>query len=288
MNDRQSATPLSSAVEVVGLIAGLVALVYLLGGFVVAIRLGFDGFSAESIVAVVGQLPRETVVTVGLVEALGPAVLTGLLAALSYAAFARPRKRDHKGDGLNTGRWWGLVFAGSAVLTTALLIPAVLQAYVTDGPSLTLAAAVMGWIVTYASVLLGRFALRRLGRISVGWYRATRGLVAGCVWAGIALTPAVIVAGAIALDAVRACTTDSDVPEDGALIAQTSTGVLMAVDAGARQSVVSLPAGRVTKLAYGERLCRPTVLPFHRAVADSKRQLSRPGRPPVTATAPWG
>jgi hypothetical protein len=69
----------------------------------------------------------------------------------------------------------------------------------------------------------------------------------------MALTPAVMLAGAITLDQVRACTTDSGVPQDGALIAQTADGVLVALEVGEMQSVMSVPGDRIGRITFGER-----------------------------------
>ena len=80
----------SNPAWLIGLIAGVVALVYLLGGVIYALRLVFDGFSLEAIVGLIGQLPRETVITAGFVEGLGPAVLVGIVVALGYGALDRP------------------------------------------------------------------------------------------------------------------------------------------------------------------------------------------------------
>src|ERR1700741_2915935 len=82
---------LTTATKVAGLLAGLIAAVYLLGGVVIALRLLFDGFSAGSMVTLLGQLPRELVITTAMLEVIGLAAVVGIVAALGYGAFSGPR-----------------------------------------------------------------------------------------------------------------------------------------------------------------------------------------------------
>ncbi|HEX5621959.1 MAG TPA: hypothetical protein VFX51_26265 [Solirubrobacteraceae bacterium] len=74
----------------VGVIAGAVAVVYLLGGLIFSIRLLLDAVSISSTASVVGQLSRELLITTGLVQGIGPAVLVGLAAGVLYGALRRP------------------------------------------------------------------------------------------------------------------------------------------------------------------------------------------------------
>jgi hypothetical protein len=74
----------------VGLIAGVVAVVYLLGGLIFSFRLVLDAVSISSTASIVGQLSRELLITTGLVQGIGPAVLVGLGAGLVCGARGWP------------------------------------------------------------------------------------------------------------------------------------------------------------------------------------------------------
>ena len=85
--------PLKIATTLVGLLAGLVVGVYLLGGLVIALRLLFDDYDFNAVVVVLGQLPREPVIATAMLDVIGPAVAFGLLVALFYGARDRPKPR---------------------------------------------------------------------------------------------------------------------------------------------------------------------------------------------------
>ena len=67
---------IDNAGKAIGLIAGIVALGYAVGGLIVTLRMVYSGFSVDDAVGVVGQLPREFVVAAGFVP-LGIATVLG-------------------------------------------------------------------------------------------------------------------------------------------------------------------------------------------------------------------
>lgn len=243
---------LTTAGEAIGLIAGLVAIVYFLGGLVYALRLGFDGFALEAIVGLIGQLPRESVITAGFVEGLGPAVLVGIVAALGYGARDRPKPRNEEVDLLNKGPHWRLKLFGLLLPTFALVAPAILLAIDTEGVSGELVTSVLGFGVTYSMVCAGWFALRLLGKKHGQWYRLTHSAAAGVVWTGMALVPSVMFGAAVVFESARVCVRDRSNPVAGDLIAETKDRILLAREAGGRKTVVSLPASRVRRVEYGD------------------------------------
>jgi hypothetical protein len=262
-----AAGPLKSAGEAIGLIAGVVALVYLLGGIVLALRLAFDRFSVEAIVALIGQLPRETVITAGLVEAIAPAALLGIVAGLGYGLFNRPGPREHPDDRLNKGPLWQLKLVGLVFLAAALVAPAVVWVVIKEGPTMDLWTSLFGGAITYAAVCAGWFVLRQIGRHKPSnsthtrpWYRLTRAVAAGAVWAGMALVPAVMLAAVIPFDTARVCIEGRPTPQSGVLIADTKERVLIGIsmrdrmgsDEQQRQAVVSVPARIVSRVEYGD------------------------------------
>jgi hypothetical protein len=274
---------LKTAGEAIGLLAGAVAAVYLLGGLIYALRLGFDGFDIEAIVSVLGQLPRETLITAGLVEGIGPAVLVGLLAALGSGLVRRPKPRGAERPGrwpaslwpavwnrqeaqsnedldrLTTGPkpFWFFVFW--ILLASALVTPAVVLAIETEELSVDFITAPIGWSVTFSVVLAGWYALRKIGRTD--WARLWRALAAGGVWAGMALTPAVMFGAAVVLEPTRVCVRDADEHQTGDLIAETKERLLLATGIGDERAVLSLPTARVRRVEYGELSDSPAACP---------------------------
>lgn len=61
----------------------------MLGGAVLALRLMFDNFRLDAVVNLIGQLPREFVITAGFVEAVAPALVVGLLATARICVSGR-------------------------------------------------------------------------------------------------------------------------------------------------------------------------------------------------------
>lgn len=79
--------PLSQITKALGLLAGVATLVYLSGGFVLALRLGFEDLPWE---AVISQLPREFLISIGITTLVVPV----LIAASVYTGWRLQRGRD--------------------------------------------------------------------------------------------------------------------------------------------------------------------------------------------------
>jgi hypothetical protein len=73
---------LATAGQAIGLVARVVALGYLLGAGVISVRLFMDKFAPDEVASVIGELPREFVITLGFIEGLAIAASVGLLLAL--------------------------------------------------------------------------------------------------------------------------------------------------------------------------------------------------------------
>jgi hypothetical protein len=248
--------PLATAVEMVGLLAGIVVALYVLGGTILALRLLFDGFAVESVVALLGQLPREFVISTGVVQGIAPATVVGLIASLAYGVVNGPKPRgDDAGeasDHLTKGSPSQVkLFGGLAALALLLVSPAVTLVVVEDGVSPELGFAAAGLAVTYAVLCAGWFVKRRIAR-KRGWYRLTRALAAGAVWAAMALVPAVMAGGASVFEDARVCMTDSATAITGSLIGDTSERVILVANVENEENVMSLPAARVSRVEYGD------------------------------------
>ncbi|HEX5527629.1 MAG TPA: hypothetical protein VFX44_10605 [Solirubrobacterales bacterium] len=196
---------LKTATAVVGLLAGVVAGIYVMGGLVIALRLLFDHFSLQGAVTAVGQLPRESVVAMAMLNVIGPAVAFGLLAACAYGLFGRPQPRGGRGlddgkglerDQLTNGPLWrvALLFAGFLAIAVLGTLPALVEAIQTEHVSLLLVPCIYAAVVSYGIVAVGWYRIRRVAREDRS--RLDRALVAGLIWAVVALLPALMLASA--------------------------------------------------------------------------------------------
>ncbi len=267
---------LGTATKVAGLLAGAIAAVYLLGGVVIALRLLFDGFSAGSMVTLLGQLPRELVITTAMLEVIGLAVIVGVLAALCYGALNGPRERRNEKDGravTDSKELHKLDLLNSQPRKKRTYLLLVLIALALTGPALFVAldlveqsktdrliAVGFSFLVTLALVASGWFLLRRLAR-KKKWLRLPKAAAAGGLWAAMALVPALMFAGLLEFEDAQVCTAGSFAPVEGVLVGETPDHLLLATDFEDEESVLSLPADRVTKSEYGdltsEFICEP-------------------------------
>jgi hypothetical protein len=263
---------LRTAGEAIGLIAGAVAFVYLLGGLVIALRMIFDRFTLEETVGLIGQLPREFVVTAGFVEVVGISALVGLVAGLVLAAFNRPRRAqsdDERWPKLTDQRfrmptWFWLI--GLAVVLVAP--SAAWLALASDlEPLPSIVAIVAAALPSYGVVCLGWYGLRRVGMTAkadgetqtsgeVKGSRGQRALLGGAIWAGMTVPGVVVFLSLVGFEPARVCLRGSGQELTGRLVANTGEQVLLLrrEDNPERRSVVTVPGDRVERLDYGGNL----------------------------------
>jgi hypothetical protein len=268
---------LKAATTFVGLLAGLVVGVYMLGGLVIALRLLFDSYDFNSVVVVLGQLPREPVIATALLDVLGPAALFGLLAALYYGARDTPKARPWGGDELNDGPGaFFLRFLFIPAAAVALCAWAIAEAHSTDGWSLLLVlGGALGIAVTGTVFAAAWYFKRRVGRTS--WQRLPKAVAAGGLLAIVALTPAVMTASAYPFEHAVVCTTESQVPEKGLLIGEGSGRVLVEQSAYGEADVVSLPTANVTRTEFGDVERLPCPLPAGQTTAAGEAEAALDG-----------
>lgn len=241
----------NTATKAVGLLAGVVAATYLLGGAVIALRMLFEGFTPATVITLLGQLPRQLVISTALLDVIAPAATLGLVAALLYGAADRPQKLTEDETRIDKGPHPRRSFVLLAVFTLVLVAPAIYTVVHNEGWTWWLLTSVLGIVVTFALAVAGLYLVRRTGRRD-DWSRLVKAAATGAIWAGVALTPAVMLAGALKFEDALVCASDSLVPTEGALIGESSDHVLLATDFGDEESVLSLPADRVTKSQYGD------------------------------------
>ncbi|HEU4598395.1 MAG TPA: hypothetical protein VFS26_01485, partial [Solirubrobacterales bacterium] len=239
---------LTTATAAVGLLAGVVAMLYVLGGLVIALRMSFDHFSVASVVTTVAQLPRELVISTAMLNVLLPALTFGLLVALGVAFFhvvkGLPRRRASR-RGLT--RLEGV----APVLVAALLVsPAVGHVIASQGLGTVLLSSLLGLIVTALGALVAWTATKAVATGS--WHLGAKLLAIGGMAAAVAATPAVMFAASLDFEDALVCTTESPLPETGELIGEGGGRVLLEEEFGSEASVRSLPSERVTKTEFGD------------------------------------
>jgi hypothetical protein len=239
---------LKTATAIVGLLAGIVAGLYVLGGLVIALRLLFDHFSLAEIVSIVGQLPRELVVTTAMLDVLLPAATVGLVFGLlaAFVAGVRGISLPAASASVRLKGWAVLVVA-----TAVLVAPAIIHALVTDGPTLSVATSVIGIATTFLAAYAGWYGLRSI-TAAAGWGPGPKLLVGALVAAAVVATPAVMFAASHSFAHAQVCVVDSQAAVRGLLIGEGNDRVLLEQQGGDEAGVIALPSDRVSKSEYGD------------------------------------
>jgi hypothetical protein len=238
---------LKNAGEAVGLIAGIVALTYLLGALVLLLRLVFDGYRAEQAVAVIGELPRERVVSLGFVEVVASAAIIGIFAALFAATINKPS--HHR----NTGSLW----------KPPWLIPLLVAVSVAmAGATIVVFERLEDWRwqiwlnliaipFTFVILLAGWRALRLAGGDLE--HRASRVVLVGFVFTLVTIPTTLFASAVVRFEPVRLCVVGYDEPRTGRVIALTKdSAVITREEASAQRTIVSFPGDKVTRSDVGD------------------------------------
>jgi hypothetical protein len=298
--------PLKTATAIVGLLAGVVAAVYVLGGLTAALRLFFDHFHQDEVVSAVSQLPRETVIATALLGVVGPAAVAGLFAAMVYGLSDRPRPRgvyeklskeewlarsagsgrlgqalrrlswlairllpilhprgplrlpaltseqEHTEDRLTAGSKRHVVglFVFFLVVAAVGVLPALRHAVGEEETGSLLVPCVIAAVLTYGVVAAGWHTIRRVARRD--WSRGEKALLAGLIWAAIAVIPMLMLSGTKSFVSAQVCTSSAQVPIKGKLIGESSSRVFLEEEFGEEASIVGLPTEQVTRSEYGD------------------------------------
>jgi hypothetical protein len=293
---------LKTATAIVGLLAGVVAVVYVLGGLVIALRLVFDHFSIQGAVTAVGQLPRQAVVTMALLNVVGPAVAFGILAAILYGLLGRPRPRGEfakptaaqkaaaregarkvplfslrgrafyllsarprgsrrhlteaqkrEWDQLGQGSRWrvALLFGFFVLLAAAGSLPALREAVAAEDVSPLLIPCIVAAVISFGLIAAGWYLIRRVAREG-DWSRIGKALVAGAIWAAVALIPALMLASAKPFEHAQVCVDSELTPIKGRLVGESSDRLFLEEEFGREAALLALPAEDVTKSESGD------------------------------------
>ncbi|HEY0318477.1 MAG TPA: hypothetical protein VGC49_09300 [Solirubrobacterales bacterium] len=252
---------LETAATAVGLLAGIVAAVYVLGGLVIALRTLFDHFGVNSAVTIIGQLPREIVVTTAMLDVVAPAAVVGLV-ILTVAGIAqqvglirlersptasRYAAKPDRGIPRSKATWIVL-----AALSSVLMAPAIVEVLITVGfpPTFWICALLLfALILTFVAAGLCWDLIQ--GR-RASWSPPVLVLAAAGLMTSVALVPAAMFAAALPFENAQLCLSGSQVAESGLLIGEGGGRVLLEQQSGREASVVSLPVDQVTKSEFGD------------------------------------
>jgi hypothetical protein len=250
---------LKNAGEVVAFLVGLAGFVYLLGGLVIGLRLLLDGFSFGSVTTILGQLPRQLVITTALLDVVLPAAGLGLFVVMLTGI--RPLWGFLERIGGAAGNR-----AAGTVLSVAEDVGLLLLAVLLAAPAYFLAERDPGWWVLAISGVALAYTFASLGwprvrRFDAGKRKASPGLHAIVVFAFFAmigLVPATVLAASLQFDQAHVCTTPAagaapgEELIEGQLIGEGGGEVLLEESEAGEQWVINVPAGQVTKSEYGD------------------------------------
>lgn len=250
--------PLKQIAEVVGLFAGVATIIYLAGGFVLALRLGFEDLAGE---AVVGQLPREFLITVGVTTVL----FAALLGAALYGGW-----RLYEVSNIPSGGWTGklkvlpgLGLSGlrwlanrPPLVALVLVLPGGLIEYSKDGWRGTL----LFWLViAYLITLVWAYALQGVKNRARERFRgrwSSRGPIAlmSAIYAALLLPGAVVIGATLPLLEVKACMVGGS-EQVGSLVGETEDRLFYGEPREGEDDrprrIISVPFSSVTQTFVG-------------------------------------
>jgi hypothetical protein len=241
--DNGGSEPLKTATAAVGLLAGIVAAVYVLGGLVIGLRLLLDGFEVGSVATIVGQLPRELVVSTALLDVGLPAAILALF-GIALAALLREIEKmpsNHKNNPREV--------AAVGAVCLVLVLPG---AWLILGDGFRwgqLGALVLGWGFATLFACGAWRGIKKFGGESRSAIRL--GAIGGFV-ALAAVIPTILLAAGIEFEEAQACTATGPLPERGGLVGEGGGQLLLATNFDDEESVVSIPSDQVTKTEYGD------------------------------------
>lgn len=214
---------------VVGMLAGVVTLLYAAGGGALTLRLFLYKLPSLNVVA---QLPREVLISVALIQIVLPAVAAAALYALVRLLLGRtapsPRRLIDQWDEQSWRSWSARVGVSAVLAIAATLLGASPALARWDSDSLRR----LGWVLTVVFVLnvvVMLVALRLRAEVATRgngvWNTPSSGGSMTLIVALAALPACFIFAGTFRLLDVRVCTTNST--RTGLLIGETSDRIYL-------------------------------------------------------------
>ncbi len=270
---------MDNAGKAIGLIAGLVGVGYAVGGLVVALRMMFNEFFPDDAVVLIGQLPREFVVTTGFVPLAIAVVLGGTVWIVVVrpaigdsqrpAASSDPGKRTRWRDDPWSRRLLGVADVGLSVVFAGAMAILVVSRYA-FWPSAPLAAV---GVLVAAMVLFGQNAALSSRNLLVQSAGGELRLVTALATIALATPGAILLVSQSGFKEARVCIAGS-AEMRGMLLAHTNDRVLLAQRSagGEAKAIVALPAARVERVEVGD-MSLATACPTHVARRDRTSTL---------------
>ena len=226
--------------EVLALFSGIAAIVYVAGGVVLGGRLYLASVNSD---AVIGQLPRELLLTIGVGQVLLPVLaVAGLYAGWRMLREDRPTVPDTPRLADPANGWGERVKAVGAILavTAVVVLPGAIAAMRAGGDPdrrFSWIAGTLVLAVIAATIAVGvRARIASAARASAGteplqkaaWSSSRSRWEMTAVWGALGVVAAIAFwPSALQLQPAKVCTT-SGFEEQGELIGQTSSGVYLA------------------------------------------------------------
>jgi hypothetical protein len=266
---------LKGAGEVVVFLVGLAGLVYLLGGLVIGLRLLFAGFSFASVATIIGQLPRQLVVTTAMLEVALPAAVIGLVAVMITGV--RLLWKPLEEAGTEAPKLMSVVrHVGLFLFAVLLMIPALVFL---KGGWVRWGVGISGFLLTYTFASLSLPLLKRVDAEKKERPPIIHAATVFAFFVVAALVPSTLLASSLRFDEAQVCRTTtqgatvSEELVEGRLIGEGGGQVLLEQEGAGEQWVVNLPTSAITKSEYGDiRLrfaCREP------STAEKKAELER-------------
>jgi hypothetical protein len=242
--------------QLVGLGAGVVAAIYVCGAIVIALRQAIGELPIQN---VVGQLPRDFVISIGLAQVALPA-LAGALVYGTYRTLrgknALPPRWSRWSDADRRGRGKLILRALAWAIPLAIpgtVVPIVQEASGVRGVRWDLLLLLIPFALIFVTTLLARDVLRLVAdRVRDGW-NGVPGLAASSLVVFLATIPAWIsLASAFSYPRAKVCTKGND-QALGLLIGQTSDQVFLGDTTGRPRPLVVIPQQEVAQLVVGKR-----------------------------------
>jgi hypothetical protein len=248
--------------DALGALAGVAAIVYITGGFIIGLRLGSAKLPTAS---VVGQLPRDLLISVGLSQGLFPALFLGAVHAGFRSAIYRDdapqRLKGMYFDKSRGGRVRHILWTFGA--TAIVLAPAVIASVLRNGSALHqhstffwVSLAIIA-LLTWLGMLL---YLNLRARVARG-YSPNHFKSVGATLLQSLLVAAAVVPGCVAfwgswpLEEAKVCMTrtgtERPASPSGYLVGETKERVYIGDSSGAHRRITSVPSAQVRRVVLG-------------------------------------
>ncbi len=248
--DQDGQSPLVRVGQIFALLAGVATLVYVSGGAILSLRLDRNGLASE---AVVSNLPREFLISIGLTEVVLPLLLVGVSLVALMFLLVNVTNMEEAGRALTDWKGarqservmlvlaFGLLFAGGIVLAV--------RQFESSWQALAFVPATVSVLFVGGQVVRNRFERRLASLGAVAW---TGVLLAGC------LTPWLVAVAQDRHHLLRATVCDVDGNEtDGSLIGETADRIYVgesrreAAAQGRKPRIKVIPRARLTEVFIG-------------------------------------